>query len=133
MAEFLNTPEEEMSEEEIQQLMALGIIPEELEHIKGQMAEANALRNKMPEMRGNDRVQTAAHPLEFAVQAFQGIKSGKELERLRAEQSGLLQKQVKGRGDYYNAWKRAQKAKNQAGFGTLDPDPMDEIEGQRTY
>lgn len=96
----------EMSEEEIQQLIALGIIPDKQSDIKDQIAQAQALRQKVPEMRGNGRVQVAANPLEFLGQGIQNYKAGKTIEDLRKKQEELLQQQVAGRGKFFQALRR---------------------------
>src|SRR5688572_19776481 len=103
---FLN-PEgylDDMSDEEIQQLIALGIIPDQQSDIKDQMKLAEQLRyNNSPEMRHGSRVSTAAHPLEFIASAIQGIKAQKQLEDLRKQQGSLLDEQVKGRSNFFKA------------------------------
>lgn len=109
MPGFLNPEGDEVSEEELMQLMALGVIPDQQNLLKEQMAEATALRSKSqagPEMRGNSRVQTAANPLEFVASYLGNRKAGKELDALRKQQNDLLQQQVKGRSAYYNALRR---------------------------
>jgi hypothetical protein len=105
MPGFLS-PEEEVSDEELQQLMALGIIPDQQSNIKEQMAQANALRQNKPEMRGNGRVMVAANPLEFLGQGIQNYKAGKDLKELKKQQDALLQQQVAGRGAFYKALRR---------------------------
>jgi hypothetical protein len=109
MPGFLNPEGDEVSEEELLQLMGLGVIPDQQNLLKDQMAEANALRDKSragPQMRGNSRVQTAANPLEFLSSYLGDRKAGKELDSLRKQQNDLLQQQVKGRSAYYNALRR---------------------------
>lgn len=97
------TPEEEMSDEELQQLIALGIIPDKQNMLEQQLATAERLRyGNTPEMRGNGRVQTAAHPLEFLVNGIQGHKAGKQIDALRKQQDELLNQQVAGRKSFFN-------------------------------
>lgn len=96
------TPEGDFTEEELQQLMELGIIPDQNSQLDKQIATAEGLRyNKGPEMRHGNRVSTAAHPLEFLAQAAQGIKAGKDMESLRAQQAELLRQQAAGRKLFY--------------------------------
>lgn len=94
----------ELTDEEIQQLMALGIIPDQQNALSQQMATADQLRyHNSPQMREGSRVTTAANPLEFVASTVQGIKAGKELEALKKRQDELLQKQVDGRSLYYKS------------------------------
>ena len=98
---------EEMSEEELQQLMALGIIPDQQALLEKQRTLAEQLRYRnAPEMRGNARVQTAANPLEFLVSGIQGYKAGKELDEIKKKNDDLLQQQVSGRKAFYEALRR---------------------------
>lgn len=95
---FLN-PEGDLSEEDLQQLMALGIIPDQQSGLQDQLAQAQKLRyGSMPGMRGEGgRVQTAANPLEFLVAGVQGYKAGKDITKLRKEQQDLLKQQAEAR------------------------------------
>lgn len=89
---------EGLSEEEIQHLMELGVIPSKQTLLQQQMDRANALRDtEGPQMRGNNRVQTAANPLEFAVAAYKGYQANKDVKKLEQQQAAQLQKQVDGR------------------------------------
>lgn len=93
---------DEMSDEELQQLIALGVIPDKQDALSQQMKIAEQLRyHNKPEMRGNGRVQTAANPLEFLFAGLEGRKAGKELEALRKQQDELLGKQVAGRTSFF--------------------------------
>jgi hypothetical protein len=108
---------EEMTDEELQQLMALGIIPDQQGALEKQMALAEQLRYRNnPEMRGNGRVQTAAHPLEFLASGIQGYKAGKQIEELRKKQDELLQQQVSGRKLFYQ---NLRKRPSQPGLGDM--------------
>lgn len=105
--------------------MALGVIPDQQNLLKDQMAEASALRQNSragPQMRGNARVQTAANPLEFLASYLGDRKAGKELDALRKQQNELLQQQVKGRSAYYNALRR--RGGPPAASTPLDPNDL---------
>lgn len=102
---------DDLSEEEIQQLIQLGIIPEQQGILAQQIAQANALRNSPgPEMRGNGRIQTAANPLEFLAKGMQEYKTTKELKELRKQQQDALQEQVRGRRTFLSALNRNRSA-----------------------
>lgn len=103
-----------LTDQEIQDLMDLGIIPDQQDALKQQMATAEQLRyHNQPEMRQGQRVSTAANPLEFAVNAWQGIQAGKDLNKLKDQQAELLRKQSEGRGLFYKKLR-----------GEPPPDPM---------
>lgn len=98
---------EEMSDEELEQLMALGIIPDQQGALEKQMALAEQLRYRnAPEMRQGSRVSTAAHPLEFIANGIEGYRAGKQLDELRKKQEELLQQQVQGRKLFYQNLRR---------------------------
>lgn len=106
---FLTPDAEELTDEQIRQLMELGIIPDQQSALQDQMRMAQELRyNNAPEMRGNGRVQTAANPLEFLAAGMQSYKAGKELEEIKKRQAELLDKQVQGRSLYYKNLRRPQ-------------------------
>lgn len=97
-------PFEGMSEEELQQLMDLGMIPGKQDALAQQLAQATAMRNaKGPEGRGYAGVYTAANPLEHLAHAAQGIKAGRDMERIQKEQNDLLQQQTAGRSQFMKA------------------------------
>jgi hypothetical protein len=85
---------QEMSDDELQQLIALGIIPEEQAQLLKQQQQAQMLQQRPgPEMRGNGRVMTAANPLEFVgagLQQYAGMRKEKQaldkLDELRKQQ-----------------------------------------------
>lgn len=92
-----------LTEEDIQELMELGIIDPQMASLDEQIASAQEIRNrKGPEGTYAGRVYVAANPLEHIVNAWQGIRAGKELDKLRADQQRLLAQQVRGRGKYFN-------------------------------
>lgn len=91
----------DLSEEQIQQLMDLGIIDDEQSILDKQLKTANSVRYSAgPEMRSNGRVSTAANPLEFAVHAYQGYKAGKDADAIAKQQQELLKRQVEARAAY---------------------------------
>jgi hypothetical protein len=93
-----------MSDEDIQQLMALGIIPEKQQALQGQFERANMLRDQAmqaPQMRGNYRVQTAANPLEFLASGMQAYKQGRKADQIQQQQMDLLNQQAAGRNQFY--------------------------------
>lgn len=95
---------DELSDEQIQQLMDLGIIPDKQDILLDQIKQAQSLRygSKAPEMRGQaGGYSTAASPLEFLAYTLQGRQANKELEQLRAKQEELLKQQASGRKDYF--------------------------------
>lgn len=99
---FLKPEDQDFSDEELQQLMELGIIPDQQSMMQDQMRMAEKLRyGSMPEMRQGGRVQTAANPLEFLAAGLQGHKAGKQIEELKRKQDEMLQKQVSGRKLFY--------------------------------
>jgi hypothetical protein len=93
---------ENLSDEDIQQLMSLGIIPDEMNDINSQMEIANKIRTRTPPT-GTDtgRVYVAASPLEHIAYAAQGIKAGRDLKKLRLDQQALLAQQIRGRSKYF--------------------------------
>lgn len=105
---------DELTDEELQQLMDLGIIPDQLGNLDKQMATAEALRYAeapgVTSSRGG--YTTAASPLEHLARVVGGIKGGKELNKLRGEQSDLLGKQVSGRTLFANKLRGKKKIEN---------------------
>lgn len=92
-----------LSEDDIQQLMQLGVAPDQLDMLKTQMESAQKLRDrKAPQGYDTGRVYVAASPLEHLAYAMQGIKAGKEIDRDRAAQQKILAQQVRGRSTFFN-------------------------------
>lgn len=95
--------------EVLQQLMELGIIPEEMGSLKDQISTAQALRDKgAPRGTDTGRVYVAANPLEHLAYTLNGMKAGKEIDKARAEQQKLLAQQVRGRKSYFDAMNEIQ-------------------------
>lgn len=105
MDDFLDL--EGLSEEELQQLMDLGVLDDQGNLLGEQLAQAQAVRNSPgPEGRDSGRVYTAASPIEHAVHAWQGIKAGKDIEKIGQQQQGLLAEQGAGRKTFLDALRR---------------------------
>lgn len=94
-------PLEGMSEEEIQKLMELGVIPKQQDALAQQLAQATAVRNSPgPQGRDSGRVYTAASPLEHIAHVAQSIKAGKDMERIGKQQQASMEDQVRGRSQF---------------------------------
>jgi hypothetical protein len=98
--------ETELSDDDINLLISLGVMPDKSKSLDEQLATAQGLRAdamKGPEMRGNYRVQTAANPLEFLAKGIQGYKAGKQIDDLRGQQDVLLNQQTAARQAFLRA------------------------------
>jgi hypothetical protein len=116
----------DLSEEEIQQLIDLGIIDDETGMLDKQMKYAQSMRNAPgPEMRGNGRVMVAGNPLEFAAQAWQGIRSGNEIKDIKARQEELLRKQSAGRQTFLKGLRGKNQQMQQDPYAGYGPQPYD--------
>lgn len=105
--EFLNV--EDLSEEDIDAILGLGTSEQRGSQLEQQLALAQKLRNSPgPEGRGYGGVYTAANPLEHAVHAWQGIRAGKDAERIANEQNELLNQQTEARKRFFEAMMRRQ-------------------------
>lgn len=92
-----------LSEDDINQLMQLGVAPEQLQQLQTQMATSQKIRDRRaPQGTDTGRVYVAASPLEHMAYALQGIKAGKDIDRDRAEQQKILAQQIRGRSLYFN-------------------------------
>lgn len=111
---------EGLTEEQLQQLIELGVIDEQQGFLGEQAAQANAIRNQAgPQMQGNGRVMTAANPLEFLGQGIQKFQAGKDLEEIGKKRQGNIDKRLTGRQALLDA------IRNRAGQlpqGVLQPD-----------
>lgn len=95
---------EGLSDEDIQALMELGVIPDQQKSLDSQIEIAQALKDrKAPRGQtvGPSGVYVAASPLEHAAYAAQGIMAGRDMKKARLEQQSLLAKQIKGRSKYF--------------------------------
>lgn len=100
-------PLEDLTEEEIAQLMELGQLPTEQQQLAEQLTQARGLRNREgPQGISSGRVYTAASPIEHAVRAYEGIKAGKQIDDLIKRQQENLLKQTEGRAAFLKALRR---------------------------
>lgn len=89
---------EGMTEDQIQQLVALGIIPEQMSSMDKQYKIANELRNTaLPEGRSNGRVFTAANPMETVGALMQQYGGKRKMDAIEKKQDAALQQQAEGR------------------------------------
>lgn len=118
---------EDLSEEDINAILGLGTAEDRAAQLEAQLAQATRIRNQPgPEGRGYGGIYTAASPLEHAVHAWQGIKAGKDAEKIAAQQDALMQEQTAGRQRFLEAlMKRNQVQQAQSGYG---PQPFDPSE-----
>lgn len=95
----------DLTDEQIQQLIALGIIPEEQESLQKQMDQAQALRDAQAPQGSYSRggIYVAASPLEHIARVAQGIKAGRDLQKMYERQQELFGQQVSGRQSYFDA------------------------------
>lgn len=89
---------EGLSEEQLQQLIELGVIPDQQDALSEQYMQANAVRNSAgPEVRGNGRVMVAANPLEFLASGVQKYQAGKDIQEIGKKREDLMDKQTAAR------------------------------------
>lgn len=113
---------EGLSDEDIQALMELGVLPDQQKSLDDQITTAQTIRDrKAPRGQtvGPDNVYVASSPLEHAAYAAQGIMAGRDIKNARLQQQEILAKQIKGRASYF------QKMMAAKGQGGMDPNiPM---------
>lgn len=118
-----------LTDDQIQQLIQLGVIPDEQTDLQKQMDQADALRYaSAPEgryVRGG--LYVAASPLEHIARAAQGIKAGRDLDRLRDQQQSLLQQQVSGRQAFLDALRGRTRVGKGAHSFTVGEPPMQDF------
>lgn len=96
---------EGLDEEQLQQLMALGIIPEQQGALAQQMKIANGLRDtEGSQMRTAGRVSVAANPMEEIGSVLKQYAGTRDLKALQQKQEGLMQQQAKSREDFMKAY-----------------------------
>lgn len=132
MADFdpSNLDLSDLDDDQIHQLMQLGVIPEEQEGLQNQMNVAQKLRDRGPpkgQTVGPDGIYVAANPLEHLAYAMQGIKAGKDLEKLRDQQQGLLNQQVDARQIYADALRGRKRVGKGPHSFTVGKPPMQDI------
>lgn len=92
---------ENMTPEEIEQLVQLGIIPEQMSSMDRQYKQAAALRNtQMPGMEGNGRVMVAASPLAHLAAGVEKYQGHKQMKDIETRQNQLLKDQAAARNLY---------------------------------
>ena len=97
-------PLEGMSEEQLQQLVALGLIPDKQDALATQLAQAAKLRNQgAPKGYDTGRVYTAASPLEHFASALERGMAGREMKDIYNRRDELLKQQQSGRGEFLRA------------------------------
>lgn len=122
--EFLSV--EDLSDEDLNAILGLGTADEKSAQLQQQLALANELRNSQgPEGRGYGGVYTAASPLEHAAHAWQGIKAGKDADRLGEEQNALLQQQNDARRKYFEAMMMQKGQQGADPASEYGPQPFD--------
>lgn len=98
---------EDFSPEELQALMALGIMPEELSGLDSQIAQAQALRDSpMPQGQMAGRVHVAPSILQFAATGLDRYRGMKDLKGLQGQRKGLLDKTTDARMLYAEALRK---------------------------
>lgn len=89
----------EMTPEMLQQLMEMGVMPDQLDDIKQQMATAQGIRDREgPQGRGMGRIYQAANPLEHIADFMQKRKAAGEIKDLEGQRGDIYGKQSAGRG-----------------------------------
>lgn len=92
---------QELSDEDLAKLVAMGAIPEEQAALAKQIQQAQMLQQRAgPEMRGNGRVQTAANPLEFVGAGLQQYAGMRKEKAAQAQMDALRKQQMQGRQLY---------------------------------
>lgn len=92
---------ENLSPEELEQLVALGIIPEQMSGMDRQYKEAAALRRtQQPGMEGNGRVMVAASPLAHLAAGVDRYQGNKQMRGIESKQDQLLKEQAAARNLY---------------------------------
>ena len=117
---------ENMTPEQIEQLIALGVIPEQQSDLQQQMKMANELRNtKSPEMYGNGRVMVAANPLEHLGVGLQRYAGQRDMKNIQQQQKDLRDQQVAGRSDFMKNYLFPAGPRPQSIKGPLQPQAFD--------
>lgn len=94
---------QDMSDEDLAQIVGMGGNADQQEMLKKQLANAQALQGRpMPEMRGNGRVQTAANPMEFVGNLMQQYAGQRREKDAMSKIDALQKQQTMGRQLYAN-------------------------------
>jgi hypothetical protein len=116
----------DLSDDDINKLVAIGEIPDKQALLGQQMKSALALRDRPLQMgtQGN-RVFTAATPLGALGQVAGGIMANRQVGKLGQQQQGLLQQQSAGRKAYFDMIRKGLSSQppptDQLGLGDADP------------
>lgn len=111
---------EQMSEEELQKMVELGVIDEQMAENARQMALQEQLRYQAaPEGRQAGRTYVAANPLEHIGKGLEQYNAAKKIKELEAQRGVLEGKQTQGRQTYWDII-RGMRRKPQD-FSNLDP------------
>lgn len=96
--------EQGLTEDDIDQLIAMGEMGTEGDIIARRQAFAESLRETpMPQGRGWGRIYRAGHPLEHAASALQRAYGGYQSRQLEREQMDLARRQTERRGQLLRA------------------------------
>lgn len=125
--DFLNI--EDLDQESIDAILGLGTADQRSKSLEEQMLQAQSLRNaRGPQGRGYGGIYTAANPLEHVVHAAQGIKAGKDMDRIQEEQQALMREQTEGRKKFLDALIRQRgmaQPMPQTGYGPQPFNPQE--------
>lgn len=92
---------QELSDDELAQLIQLGVIPEEQAQLLKQQQQAQMLQQKgLPEGRQAGRVYVAPNPLEFVGAVGNAIKAQHQEKDIQGQLDALRKQQVQGRQLY---------------------------------
>ena len=104
-----------LSPEDIEALIALGVLPEEQAEVIRQQKLAESIRTQSgPQGRQAGGQFVAAHPLEFMGDMAQKYMAGQQEKELQKKQADILRQQTEARRKFFEA------ARNP---GTTSPDP----------
>lgn len=120
---------EGMTEEELQQLVQLGVIDENMAENARQMAVQEGLRYQgAPEGRQAGRTYVAANPLEHIGKGLEQYNAMKRMKELEAQRGTMQGQQTAGRGMYWDLLrgKRKKPVKiDSQDFSWVDPPSLD--------
>ncbi len=115
----------ELTDEQIEQLIALGVVPDELEESETQLTRAHALQD-VPNAAGTNvrnGIYVASNPLEHfgvGMQRYKGIQREKEA---LARADALRRQQTEGRLSYLRALQAAGQRTGPSNTGGAAPMP----------
>lgn len=119
---------EDITPEMLEQLKAMGVIPEEMTLLDAQLQQANLLRNAAgPEGLDSGRVYTAANPMEHIGGLMQKYNANKEARGIEDRQRGMIDILRKGRNVPMDSMYAAGLRRRKAG---MTPDPFDSYSTQ---